>query len=76
MNITAVVHNNRVELPVPVADGTEVVIVLKDDADPASSDGSFFDSIQDLVGKAEGLPADFAAQHDHYIHGSPKRSAS
>jgi hypothetical protein len=54
MNITAVVHNNRVELPVPVADGTTVVIVLKDDTNRASGDGSFFDSIQDLVGTAEG----------------------
>jgi hypothetical protein len=26
-----------------------------------------------FAGKAEGMPADFAAQHDHYIHGTPKR---
>ena len=25
------------------------------------------------AGKAVGLPADMAAQHDHYIHGTPKR---
>jgi hypothetical protein len=28
---------------------------------------------QNVIGKAGGLPEDMAAQHDHYIHGSPKR---
>lgn len=28
---------------------------------------------QDVIGKATALPDDMAAQHDHYIHGSPKR---
>jgi hypothetical protein len=26
-----------------------------------------------LVGTLDDLPADFAAEHDHYIHGTPKR---
>jgi hypothetical protein len=26
-----------------------------------------------VAGKAEGLPSDLAAQHDHYLHGQPKR---
>ncbi len=26
-----------------------------------------------FAGKAVGMPADFAEQHDHYIHGTPKR---
>ena len=25
------------------------------------------------AGKAEGLPADLAENHDHYLHGAPKR---
>ena len=25
------------------------------------------------AGKAQGLPEDLAAQHDHYLHGTPKR---
>lgn len=28
---------------------------------------------QDVIGKATSLPEDMAEQHDHYIHGSPKR---
>ena len=27
----------------------------------------------EFAGKAEGLPSDFAEQHDHYLHGTPKR---
>ena len=30
-------------------------------------------SLLKLVGMAKDLPADFAAQHDHYIHGTLKR---
>lgn len=26
-----------------------------------------------LAGTAKDLPADFAAEHDHYIHGTPQR---
>jgi len=26
-----------------------------------------------LAGKAKGLPPDMAANHDHYLHGLPKR---
>ena len=25
------------------------------------------------AGKATGMPEDMAAQHDHYLHGTPKR---
>jgi hypothetical protein len=28
---------------------------------------------KDLIGAADGLPEDMAENHDHYIHGSPKR---
>jgi len=29
--------------------------------------------LQAVVGRASGLPVDLAAQHDHYLHGQPKR---
>lgn len=29
-----------------------------------------------LGGKARGLPSDLAANHDHYLHGTVKRSAA
>ena len=29
--------------------------------------------LQGVIGTIEGLPPDFAANHDHYIHGMPKK---
>jgi hypothetical protein len=31
------------------------------------------DKFQNVIGQATALPADMAEQHDHYIHGLPKR---
>lgn len=75
MSITATVENGIVRLPAGVPDGTQVEITWPDatvDEHPQSA-GSFFASIRDLIGKADGLPEDFAAEHDHYIHGTPRR---
>jgi hypothetical protein len=30
--------------------------------------------LRSLAGKGRNLPADLAANHDHYLHGQPKRS--
>lgn len=38
-----------------------------------SGTATVFERYQDIIGIAEGLPADFATNHDHYIHGTPKR---
>jgi len=80
MSITAVVENNTIKLPVQVPDGTKAEVTLipqataprveKTELPPA---GSFFDTIRHLIGSVDGLPEDFAAEHDHYIHGTPKR---
>lgn len=37
------------------------------------STGGLWTGLVDLAGKAEGLPADLARQHDHYLYGTPKR---
>jgi hypothetical protein len=34
---------------------------------------SVWQALTDIAGTAQGLPADLAAQHDHYLHGTPKR---
>ena len=58
----------------PLPEGARVEIVL---ADPKTGDGnaprSLNDVLTEFAGCMEGLPADLAAQHDHYIHGTPKR---
>ena len=33
-----------------------------------------FQKLRTLAGKGRNLPADLAANHDHYLHGTPKRS--
>jgi hypothetical protein len=75
MCITAIVENGTIKLPagVHVPDGTKVEIMLPA-AKESAAPQSFFDTIEDLVGSVDGLPDDFAAEHDHYIHGTPKRA--
>ncbi len=31
------------------------------------------EALRELVGTAEGLPADLAQNHDHYLHGTPRQ---
>lgn len=31
------------------------------------------EALSELAGTVEELPADYAANHDHYLHGAPKR---
>ena len=34
---------------------------------------SLYESLKPIIGSIKGMPADWASQHDHYIHGTPKR---
>ena len=66
----AVVLDNGAHIP----DGTRVqVIVPEDKPAPPAGDEPTLKWMLKYAGKAVGLPADMAAQHDHYIHGTPKR---
>ena len=33
----------------------------------------FTDGLLKIAGRIEGLPADFARNHDHYLHGLPRK---
>lgn len=60
-----VVFGKEVALP----EGTEVrVEVITSD-----SMRTLAERFAGIVGTATDLPEDLAAQHDHYIHGTPKR---
>jgi hypothetical protein len=39
----------------------------------AAQPKSVWDSLLEIAGTVEGLPPDYAENHDHYIHGLPKR---
>ncbi len=55
--------------PPPLAAGTRVrVEPIEQD-----EDSTLAERLKPIIGAAKGLPADLAEQHDHYLHGSPKR---
>jgi hypothetical protein len=54
----------------PLPEGTKVRVELVE-MDDAVRDLSR--RLLSVAGKAKGLPSDLAAQHDHYLHGQPKR---
>ncbi len=41
--------------------------------DPGNAASPLGEALMQLAGTAVGLPQDMAEQHDHYIHGTPKR---
>jgi hypothetical protein len=80
MSFTAVVENDTIKLPpgVHLPDGTKVTIEPSSpsqavSADTGSESPTLYEVFKDFIGQAEGLPSDLAAEHDHYIHGTPKR---
>jgi hypothetical protein len=67
---TVVLHDDA-RLP----DGTEVNIEPVEAAASVAEPElpTLYERFKDVIGMATGLPPDFAEQHDHYIHGTPKR---
>jgi hypothetical protein len=54
-----------------VPEGTHVEVKVPINPDTAAS--PLGRVLLRFAGRAQGLPADMAAQHDHYLHGTPKR---
>ncbi len=52
-------------------DGTEVQIEPVNGEDERGP--TLAERLKDVIGIAEGLPPDMARNHDHYIHGAPKK---
>ena len=73
MSITVTGENDTIKLPVHVPDGTRLEITLPEEK-PAEAPGeNALAWMKEFIGCIEG-PEDFAAEHDHYIHGTPKRA--
>jgi hypothetical protein len=43
-----------------------------DGGSPEKQTPTLADQFADVIGSAPDLPSDLGAQHDHYLHGSPK----
>ena len=75
MSYIGTVENGVVVLPpqAHLAEGTKVRVepVENDETMPTLEE-----LLAPLAGQATGLPADMAEQHDHYLHGTPKRPRS
>ncbi len=63
--------------PANLPDGVKVRVELITDGDasrkPKVGPGTHFEHYTSIIGAIDDLPKDFAAQHDHYIHGTPKK---
>ena len=57
--------------PKALADGTEVKVQPL--ATPRRKRLSLAAKLRRWAGKCKGLPSDLALNHDHYLHGQPKR---
>jgi hypothetical protein len=55
--------------PVTLPDGVPVRVEVTD----AGEGRSLADRLRNVIGIAKGLPSDLAENHDHYLHGKPKR---
>jgi hypothetical protein len=55
----------------PPEGATVEVAVLSDEQ--AQQTQSLHEFLLEFAGTIDGLPSDMAAQHDHYLHGRPKR---
>lgn len=81
MTLEGVVKNGTVvfDHPLNVPDGTRVKIVLPVDTlpEPRTSEEPPMSDLAKMLLKHAGtmtdLPEDAAAQHDHYLYGTPKR---
>ena len=54
--------------PVPFQDGTVVTVEAA-----APDNGPVGKRLKRFAGKLKDLPGDMARNHDHYLHGRPKR---
>lgn len=48
---------------------------VSEDADAPGTGGGAWDLLRASAGALE-MPADWASEHDHYLHGTPKRSTT
>ena len=67
MTCTVKILNGIIRLPAELnlPDGAEVQVTIPD----AAAKSSFADRYANYIGKADDLPADLAANLDHYVHG-------
>ena len=68
------VHNGSILLDPPDAlpEGAEVEVHVVTEETPTMGE-DLTDKLLRLAGTARGLPHDLARNHDHYLHGRPRK---
>lgn len=69
MKHTGIVEGGVVKLPGGWKDGTPVQVETL----APEAGNELTRRLLAIAAKTEGLPTDLAAQHDHYLYGTPKR---
>lgn len=63
--------------PAPIAEGESVSVRPLKAKSGQRKKGterlSLYDRLKPIIGIASGLPSDLARNHDHYLHGLPKK---
>lgn len=71
MSYRGTVSGGVVVLPpeAKLADGTVVTVEVA----PSSQHRTFYERFREFAGIAKDMPSDLAMNHDHYLHGHPKK---
>ncbi len=59
--------------PPPLPPGTRVRVQPIGPDEEKDTTPTLAERLKSVIGAVKGLPPDLAEQHDHYIHGTPKR---
>ena len=63
------------ELPKLTGEELRQVRAKVEELAQTGSPAPVWDVLGKWAGKAEGLPSDLAENHDHYLHGAPKKTS-
>jgi hypothetical protein len=76
MLLEGTIKNGTIVLdqPPPLPDGQRVEVELKPMSHSQPTEEPTLAGLLKFAGALSDMPADFAAEHDHYIHGTPKRN--
>ena len=75
MTVTGTVRGGVVvpDLEDLLPEGSRVTIELEHESGVSDEFEPSFASLLELAGTVEGLPPDMARNHNHYLHGHPKK---
>ena len=75
MTVEGIIQNGMVVLDhgVTLPEGARVEVTVVGQVEPLEKKPTLQGLLR-LAGSLSDLPADFSAEHDHCIHGTPKRS--